>query len=150
MTGLNHAITGATVAAAINRPWVALPAAFASHFIVDMLPHWDHKVPGGPKDQQVAMAVDLTLSVSLLIILAVSVQATPLVIFLGGILAITPDIMWVDYLFSGQKIKYSKKGLLGRMREYHHKIQWSETKNGLYFEIFWFIFMFFLIFKVQN
>jgi hypothetical protein len=45
MTGINHAVTGALVAAAINKPALALPAALLSHFAADIIPHWNYRAP---------------------------------------------------------------------------------------------------------
>lgn len=150
MTGLNHAITGATVAAAINRPALALPAAFASHFLADMVPHWNYKVPGGVNGRIKVMAIDLTLSLALLAMLALTVGANPWVVFLGGLLAISPDIMWLEFFLSGRTtIKGSSKRLVNRARRFHLWIQWSETSWGILVEAVWFGLMLSLIYQVN-
>jgi hypothetical protein len=149
MTGLNHAVTGAFVAAAINRPAVALPAALLSHFFADIVPHWDYKLPGGPKRRLKVMCLDLTLSLILLVVLALTVNATPWMIFLGGLLAITPDIMWLEFFLTGRpSIKGNPKRLINRIRRFHLWIQWSETSWGLYVEAAWFMLMLALIYRL--
>jgi hypothetical protein len=45
MTLTTHAIVGATFASIFPQdPALALSAAFASHFLIDTLPHWDYAV----------------------------------------------------------------------------------------------------------
>ncbi len=43
MTATNHALTGAVLGLAIGNPWVAVPAAFLSHFVLDAIPHFGFK-----------------------------------------------------------------------------------------------------------
>jgi len=43
MTATNHALTGALIGLSIGNPWLALPAAFASHFVLDAVPHFGFK-----------------------------------------------------------------------------------------------------------
>jgi len=149
MTGLNHAVTGATVAAAINRPIIALPAALLSHFLVDMIPHWNYKVPGGPAGRIKVMILDLIMSLSLLIVLALTVNAIPWVVFFGGLLAISPDVMWLEFFLTGRtSIKGSSKRLVNRVRRFHLWIQLSETSWGILVEAVWFVLMLTLIYQV--
>jgi hypothetical protein len=151
MTGLNHAVTGALVAAAINRPVLALPAALLSHFAVDAIPHWDYKVPGGIKGRQFIMFFDLIFSLVLLLVLALSVKATPWLIIAGGLLAIFPDTMWLRFFMTGRPaISGNPKRLINRLRQFHHWIQWSETAKGFFVELVWFPLMLWLIYQVHR
>jgi hypothetical protein len=43
MTATNHALTGALIGLSLGSPWLALPAAFASHFVLDAVPHFGFK-----------------------------------------------------------------------------------------------------------
>lgn len=36
-----HALVGAAIATKIPNPAISLPLAFASHFVLDMIPHWN-------------------------------------------------------------------------------------------------------------
>jgi hypothetical protein len=38
---LPHALAGATIATKITNPFLALPLAFLSNFILDLFPHWN-------------------------------------------------------------------------------------------------------------
>ena len=41
MTATSHAIIGTVIAAKIGNPALAIPIALATHFIADLIPHWD-------------------------------------------------------------------------------------------------------------
>ena len=41
MTATAHALVSAAIVAAIPNPEISLPLVFASHFIMDAVPHWD-------------------------------------------------------------------------------------------------------------
>lgn len=41
MTATGHAVIGTVIAAKIGNPALAIPLAIASHFVADLLPHWD-------------------------------------------------------------------------------------------------------------
>lgn len=41
MTATAHALIGASLAAKIANPYIGIPAAILSHFIADLVPHWD-------------------------------------------------------------------------------------------------------------
>lgn len=149
MTGLNHAAVGALAAAAINKPAIALPAALLSHFAADMVPHWDYKVPGGVKGRLKIMAVDLFLSLALLVILALSVDATPWVVALGGLLGMAPDIMWTHFFLTGKPAPIDNK-IMAAVKKFHLWIQWSETSRGFFVELAWFPLMLWLIYQVHH
>jgi hypothetical protein len=151
MTGLNHAITGALVAAAINKPAIALPAALASHFAVDAIPHWNYEIKAHIARRQVVMLADLALSLALLLSLALKVDANPYLIIAGGLLGILPDTMWLRFFITGRPaITGNPKRLINRMRQLHHWIQWSETTKGFFVELLWFPLMLWLIYKVHH
>ena len=41
MTATAHALIGASIAVKIINPAIGIPLAIASHFIADLIPHWD-------------------------------------------------------------------------------------------------------------
>jgi len=153
MTGLNHAVTGAMVAAVIGEPAIALPAAFLSHFVIDMLPHWDYyKLKTKNSKTWANAAVDLILALTALEILILTTTVSPWLIAAGGLLGILPDTMWLSYLLYRQpSIKGNPKSLINTVRHYHSKIQWAETPRaaGLYAEIVWLIFTVYLIYQIH-
>lgn len=153
MTGLNHAATGALVAVAIHNPAIGLPAAFLSHFLTDMLPHWDYyRLTSKQSKRWTNGAVDFCLSLVLLVILVLTLNAPAWLIFAGGLLGILPDAMWIPYLiWRRPSIQGNTKSILNRIRRFHIHIQWFETTKivGLYSEIIWFVLMIIFIYKVH-
>lgn len=139
MTGLNHAVTGAFVATVVKEPIIAFPAALASHFLIDALPHWDYKISGGQKRKQFVMAADLFFALLLLAIISYLLAEQWWLVFFGGVVAIAPDAMWLPNIVTGQPIKAKGSDIFSQVRRFHMRIQWSESKNGLFFEIFWFV-----------
>ena len=50
MMALPHMLAGAAIGKLVRRPWVAYPAALASHFVLDVVPHLDpHGMFGAPR-----------------------------------------------------------------------------------------------------
>lgn len=151
MTGLNHAATGALVAAAFNRPLLSIPAALLSHFVADMVPHWNYVIPRNVGRRQLVMLSDLTLSLALLLFLAVTVDANPYLVIAGGLLGILPDTMWLRFFINGRpSITGSPKRFINRIRKFHLWIQWSETTRGLLVEVIWFPIVLWLIYQIHH
>ena len=151
MTGLNHAVTGALVAAAINKPAIALPAALLSHFAADAIPHWNYYIKPHIARRQVVMFADLILTLALIDVLALTVDANPYLVIAGGLLGFLPDMMWLRFFITGRpSITGNPKRLINRIRQFHHWIQWSETGKGILVEAVWFPLMLWLIYQVHH
>lgn len=53
MMATPHILAGAVVSRLLRRPWLAWPAAFACHFLLDATPHLDaHGLFGGPEGER--------------------------------------------------------------------------------------------------
>lgn len=133
MRAINHTITGAVVGAAIGNPWLALPAALMSHFVLDMIPH-----SGGGNSTsnyfKVELAVDAILSAAFLFaILLLQPSQWPLLVACG-ILGAAPDLWWMPYWIWDLQGKRRKLDPLGKIMGV---IQWSETKAGYAVEAVW-------------
>jgi hypothetical protein len=102
-----HGLVGMVVASAVPNPWVGLPLAFLSHFIVDMLPHWNWEPDARPLSL-LGIVLDLIL---LQIIIARVAFRSPLSLNLaaGAFFAILPDLMEAPYIFLGINHPYIKK-----------------------------------------
>lgn len=58
MTLTTHAIVGAAIASVIPaHPCLAIAAAFASHFLLDAVPHWDYPIRSDSVNPNVAAAM---------------------------------------------------------------------------------------------
>jgi hypothetical protein len=146
MTGLNHAATGALVAVAVRQPVLALPLALAAHFAVDAIPHWNYAVIG--RLREVIMRADLVLSLALLVALALVLASPGWLVVACGLLCMAPDAMWLPEILQGKPPVIHRSTMVGRMREFHRKVQWQEFANGLYVEAVWFGVVITLILKI--
>jgi hypothetical protein len=69
-------MAGAAIGKVVRRPWLAIGLAFASHFVLDIIPHLDsHSMfgtpSGGPTPAEVASAtVDTFIGIALVLLLA--------------------------------------------------------------------------------
>jgi hypothetical protein len=154
MTATNHAVTGALVATAINRPLLALPAALLSHFVIDCLPHWDYyKFAPTPTAKRAAAMADLSLAITLITIFVLTINAPAWLLITGAGLGILPDTMWLPFILKGtESIKANSKRPLNVIRKYHIRIQWAETPKltGLLAEIVWLFLTSYLLYQINN
>lgn len=143
MTATNHMLTGAVIAAAVQQPWLVVPLAFASHFVLDAFPHF------GVEESDTAERNNhplfrLVLKVDL-IILFIALIAVPIllsgsvswwVLLLGMLAAWIPDVVWLSHFWHDHKGHVRKKPI--RLTKFHQKIQWFEKPPGIITEIIWF------------
>lgn len=141
MRAINHALTGSIIGFSVGNP-IAIPIAFASHFVLDSLPHYGDRSRSevevhNSKEFKILLIVDAILCGLLVIILGINGatdwQLAALCAFAGA----SPD------LFSVPRFKRSiteKKEYVGNaFQRFHKKIQWGEKLWGKYVEIVWFI-----------
>jgi hypothetical protein len=149
MTGFNHGMTGAVIALSVKQPALAIPLAFLSHFVTDMIPHF------GLEEEQlfkrhfnIILVADFLFAVLLMIFLAILFPTHIWLIWVCMIAAASPDLMWAyHHLYIGHYKKLSKK--LGRIAYFHSRIQWSETLQGAYNEAAWFFLMSIIILNIK-
>jgi len=161
-----HALTGAALALAIRRPEAAIPAAFASHFLLDLIPHYNP--PGRIKQNfknheesyslafenktfQYIFAIDMVLFVTVLILLPLITPAglSPLTVFICAILGAAPDFQ------GGASFLLRKSGLLPHKNKdkdwfsrFHIACQLMERPWGIYVELVWLAFIVWVIAKL--
>jgi hypothetical protein len=143
VTATNHAATGALIAMAVKQPWLAIPFAFLSHFILDAIPHFgihedDVIKRNGHWLFRTVVAADVLLAVTLFIALPIAGRHT---VAWGLILAcmtsaFLPDATWIYRYFGEIRTKLARPH--GWYDWFHQKIQWSEKPWGLIIEIVWF------------
>lgn len=113
MLELPHTLVGALIATKIPNPIISLPLAFASHFLVDRIPHWnpslysEYKKFGRPTVKSTVVIV-LDVILSLAAGLAIALQALPdiskfLVIIFACFLAVLPDVIEGPFFYFGCK-----------------------------------------------
>src|SRR5690242_2115662 len=117
MTATNHALSGAVIALAVKNPVLAIPLAFVSHFVLDLLPHYNP--PGLTREtfvnhaeswrkkmkfrsfriiffSDIALAIILTVMIPFVAVSSVSVWTVLFSMVAGA----SPDFLGgLDYLF---------------------------------------------------
>lgn len=146
MLALNHAATGAIIALKVGNPVLALPLAFASHFVLDTFPHFGYKEGGldkALKHRLTYFAVGMD-ALGGLILLCLLWEA-PAVAFAGGVFAVLPDLYNIVRVFVLQKGKELSLNQLNRFTQFHKKIQWCERPWGLIVDLTYFVMAAFVI-----
>lgn len=114
-----HVMVGAAIATAIPNPWIAIPLAFTSHFILEMVPHWNPHLNSETKKfghvtrkSTVITAIDATTALVLGSIVAF--KFLPDVSQVANVLAcsffaVLPDIIEGPYFFLKIRNKFIEK-----------------------------------------
>ncbi len=137
MTGINHMVTGAVIAGAVQQPVLVLPLAFASHFMLDSMPHFGFKNWDKARRKQKRLingviTIDVALIV-LMLILFVS-QGAPTLFYVAGFVAFSPDLAWVYQFIVNRQLELSEDKPHSRFNEFHERIQSRERPSGIYIE----------------
>lgn len=144
MTATNHMLAGAVVATAIQQPLIVFPAVIASHFVLDVLPHFGVR-EDTPSERnkhplfRYVLVIDFFLTAGLLLLLPSILHGTVSwwVLVLGMFLAWAPDLMWVREFFQNAKA-HEDRERHGKVVHFHQKIQWFEKPLGLITEVVFF------------
>ncbi len=111
-----HVALGAAIAIKIPNPFIAIPLAFASHFLLERVPHWnphlntETKKYGRPT-KQTTLIVIIDASVSLLLGSYFASQALPNTMQTANVLlcsfaSVLPDLLEAPYFFFGVRHKF--------------------------------------------
>ncbi len=135
MVGVNHFLAGVSIAVVFKNPFIALPLAFASHFMLDILPHFGISSDNWKlrKLWQLRVAAfDI-----LLLIAAVYLTATnyPVWYVLAGCAAVSPDFAWVYRLIVKEKFGKLPPQPANAFNRWHAGIQKLERPWGIVIEI---------------
>lgn len=130
MTLTNHLLTGAVAAKLLPLP-IAIPIAFASHFVLDALPHFGFRDIDERmrklKQFRWVVVLDIVMAISLSLWLIKNHHTQWL---LAGLIAYSPDLLWI-YRFTVEE-KFGKvhptKG--NRFIQFHRNIQKYERAWG--------------------
>lgn len=139
MTATNHALTGAIIGLVVGQPLIAVPAALASHFVCDALPHFKFNLPdkvllktSGFRNYLIA---DASSCILLVAILAIFQPQHWLLASICAFLATSPDLLWVNKYLETRRGKHWKRGSFAR---FAGGIQWFQRPIGAVVEIAWF------------
>jgi hypothetical protein len=139
MTATNHALTGAIIGLAVGQPAIAVPAAFASHFVCDALPHYGSAKP----DKTIRSAgfrnylvVEALLCFLVVLILAIARPPHWQLASLCAFLAASPDFFWINKYMT---IRAGRTWHPNAFSRFAVGIQWFQRPIGAVVEAAWFI-----------
>jgi hypothetical protein len=102
-----HGLVGMVIAAIVPNPLIGLPLAFLSHFVVDMLPHWNWEPDARPLSLT-GIILDLIL-LEIFVVRFAFQSPLQLNIAAAAFFAILPDLLEAPYIFLGFNNRYLKK-----------------------------------------
>ena len=136
MTATNHVLTGIVIGSVIHQPLLALPIAFLSHFVLDALPHYsDERITLVDRTFLYILFSDMCIAAGFLAILVIAMPINWPVLLVCGVLASSPDLMWLSPWL--QELKGIKPKPFGLIRQFHSKIQWCTKPWGIGVEAAW-------------
>jgi hypothetical protein len=131
MTGFTHGAVGAFIGKFLPLP-IALPVALASHFVLDMLPHYG--IPHTRRNDRfwkVFTTLDFLLAWGYLGYLLVSRRDFAMLVC--GIVAASPDFIWVARIIRTRSFDLSKNA--SWFTKWHAGIQRFERPWGIFVEL---------------
>lgn len=138
MTATNHALTGAIIGLTVANPWVAIPAAFLSHFICDIIPHF------GVADEEVGklwfryyLAGEAFCCLAVVLVLYSMHPAGWVAASFAAFAATTPDFASIRqfwYAYQGRSSQYTR----GVCMRFLARTQWFQRPIGAAVELVWF------------
>jgi hypothetical protein len=141
MTATNHALTGAIIGLTVSQPWLAVPFAFASHFALDALPHFE--MPNndiGSSRFRNFLLLDMLLCIMLVAILLAAGTPQWWMVAFCAFVATSPDLMWFDSFRrsqrSGKQVLPARRPAIMRL---HSAVQWFAKPSGGIVEAVWLV-----------
>jgi hypothetical protein len=147
MTAGNHALTGAVIALSIQRPVLALPLAFLSHFVLDAVPHFGypgHLGFGDALKHRLTLVVFAFDIVSWPVLAYVLVSGQLWIACIGAVVAVSPDFIWIYRFIFNEKLGKIEPSSSNALNRFHSNIQQWERPWGIAVEAAWFT-VFFII-----
>lgn len=148
MTATNHATTGVLMVVVIKQPALGLIAAFLSHFVLDVIPHWNHKFINHSLTQ-LSVIVDFFLAGVLVIIFCQTLNISTSLIITAGVLGALPDAMWLTEFWNPKISREIGANLWSKICWFFHWIQWSETSQGFFVELSWLLLTLVAIYQLK-
>jgi hypothetical protein len=127
MLSAPHAITGATIGASGAPLTACVPLAVASHFLLDLVPHWQETLPPYTphRGTWVRVPVDLVLSVILIRRIARARPKRSRLIWISACGALVPDLDTLLYAVPGLR---ERVPFIGPYLRWHISLQ-HETSS---------------------
>lgn len=128
MVEVTHVLVGVAIATKTANPALGLPLALASHFVLDLIPHWNPHIytqmkKFGHVNGKTTALIVVDSSLALLIGLTLALQRFPdfgqiTLVLLGAFFAVLPDLLEAPYYFLGVK-----HPLLVKLVNFEHSLQ---------------------------
>lgn len=136
MTATNHALTGAIIGLSVHNPWLAIPAAVASHLICDALPHFGSADKDIIKKRQFMnyLFAEATLCALLVFVLLLVHPAYWILGAVCAFAATSPDFISIRRFIAIRSGKVFHPSALERFLK---NIQWFERPIGAAVETVW-------------
>jgi hypothetical protein len=153
MTATGHALVATLIVAKFPNPYVSLPLALASHFICDMVPHWDSGINHRQKTKtrlfsEATIDVLVSFIASFILYTDVLGQSNYFLLYTGIIVAQLPDWITAPYLIF--RIKNPLVDWSKQMYKLQHKLN-NRQENpiiGIATQVFVIIALYILLFKI--
>lgn len=126
MVELPHTVVGAAIAIKVGNPALALPLAFASHFVLEVVPHWNPHLytevkKYGKVTRESTIFVAFDVAVSLIAGFFIASQVLPninhaVTILLASFVAVSPDVAEAPWFFLNFKHPVLEKLILLQRR----------------------------------
>jgi len=139
MTATNHALTGTVIGLVTGEPLIALPAALASHFVCDAIPHFGSALPPQVNlrrnNFRNYLILEFCLCVLLVAVLAVFHPEHWLLASVCAFLATSPDLLSINRYLKTRRGEHWKRSAYAK---FAGNIQWFERPIGAVVEVAWF------------
>jgi hypothetical protein len=135
-----HIAAGAAIGITFQDPTIVFPAAVASHFVLDMVPHWDPD-PSEMRKAVGLLTVDFCVAMIVLLWAISQHHGDRRAIFWGGFGAMLPDIIEND----GYRLR---QGPFSFISTFHKRIHFSRELSffsGIMSQIIFLFFTFWVI-----
>ena len=128
MTLTNHYLAGVATAVVFKNPLLVLPVAFASHFVLDALPHYGVPVGKNYRGKSIIRTTIIDLPV-FIFALILTVNRYPGWYVVAGLTAYSPDMAWIYRFTLKEKFGKVKPGPSNVLNTFHSNIQKYETER---------------------
>lgn len=144
MLMVNHALTGVILGHAIGGNLALVPVAIASHFALDLIPHFGHPESSlHSRRWRITGLLDGLLTAASLIGVSLIWPEQSLHLLIGAGAAIMPDLFYVPEVLLKRRIT----GWFGR---WHDQIQWGENPTGWMVDAAWLAFIVFSLYNLSG
>lgn len=139
MTITNHVLAGSIIGLTVVNPVLAIALALASHFVMDMLPHFGYAGRGGYMEvlrHRLSYIVAVFTAITTVLVIILLAANSKWFALLTGLVAASPDAVGIYNWLAYEKYGKQAKGLLRLVHvRFHRAIQWCERPWGVILEV---------------